>query len=612
MNDVEMYSKWSQGNQGSYQVQFAQYTNCIFWSDNPYVSDVKKRTNYTLYYTSQVPLCYSNIPDNTFKAFYLAASVVSDPNWGNPLYKESFAKATWATQAFSYYGARTIGLFGHDAPGLNITLPKDCRGLMYGAMAIENAGTFDATNTTKFGAKAGSWQEAFGECISLRNLYIKNLKTNLNLSWSPIGYESIYFIISEATNENAITISLSPYTYNLLRDSDFELAASKNITIELIASNYTEDKRWSEIANKADKEHTHNIEDIDGLESIKTQSDWNINDETNPAFVKNRPFYTTETETTLLAETSITIYKANYAYVPLGNTFSLEVGKSYKVIFDGVMYECIAFTHTDSKPAIGNQNIPKGSQSGNEPFFINGSNWIYSSQQGNHTISIIGTHEEFITLSEGFIPDTIARVKNIAGLKVEGKEGAEIFNDYEDNTATGEYSHAEGSGTTASGHSSHTEGYITEASGNYSHAEGYDTEADRIASHAEGYMTYAHGDYSHAEGVYTTTFGEASHAEGSSTYARGFASHAEGDNTKASGDTQHVQGKYNIEDTENKYAHIVGNGSNEISRSNAHTLDWSGNAWFAGKVYVGGTSQDDAVELSTGSQVQIITWEADD
>ena len=80
MNDVEMYSKWSQGNQGSYQVQFAQYTNCIFWSDNPYVSDVKKRTNYTLYYTSQVPLCYSNIPDNTFKAFYLAASVVSDPN----------------------------------------------------------------------------------------------------------------------------------------------------------------------------------------------------------------------------------------------------------------------------------------------------------------------------------------------------------------------------------------------------------------------------------------------------------------------------------------------------------------------------------------------------
>ena len=28
--------------------------------------------------------------------------------------------------------------------------------------------------------------------------------------------------------------------------------------------------------------------------------------------------------------------------------------------------------------------------------------------------------------------------------------------------------------------------------------------------------------------------------------------------------------------------------------SNAHTLDWQGTAWYAGDVYVGGTSQDDA------------------
>ena len=263
MNDVEFYSKWSQGNQGSYQVQFAQYTNCIFWSDNAYVSDVSKRTNYTLYYTSQLPLCYSNIPDNTFKAFYLAFNVNSDPNWGNPAYRDSFAKATWATQVFSYYGARTIGIFGHDDPDFNIVLPKDCRGLMYAATAIENAGTFDAINTTNFGAKSGSWREAFGECSSLRNLYIKNLKVNLNISWSPINYDSINFIISTAANTNAITISVSPYTYNLLSDADFELAASKNITIALLTTNYIEDKRLNEIANKADK--TYVDEQVAGL-----------------------------------------------------------------------------------------------------------------------------------------------------------------------------------------------------------------------------------------------------------------------------------------------------------------------------------------------------------
>ena len=103
MNDVEFYSKWSQGNQGAYQVQYAQYLNCIFWSDNAYVSDVSKRTNYTLYNTAQLPLCYSSIPDNTFKAFYLAFNVNSDPNWANQAYRDSFAAATWATQVFSYY-----------------------------------------------------------------------------------------------------------------------------------------------------------------------------------------------------------------------------------------------------------------------------------------------------------------------------------------------------------------------------------------------------------------------------------------------------------------------------------------------------------------------------
>lgn len=253
MNNEDMYTKWSQGQQGSYQVQFAQYTNCIFWSNLPYISDVTRRTNYTLCSTTQLPLCYSTIPENTFKSFYLAMQVNSDPNWGNPLYKESFANANWATQAFSYYGARVIGFPGHDNPNFNITLPKDCRGLMFDARNIECAGTFDAIKTTNFGAKSGSWREAFGDCPSLRRLYIKNLKVNLNISWSPIDYDSISYIISAAANTSAIRISVSPYTYNLLQASDFELAASKNITIELLTTNYVEDKRLGEIANKANK-----------------------------------------------------------------------------------------------------------------------------------------------------------------------------------------------------------------------------------------------------------------------------------------------------------------------------------------------------------------------
>jgi hypothetical protein len=78
------------------------------------------------------------------------------------------------------------------------------------------------------------------------------------------------------------------------------------------------------------------------------------------------------------------------------------------------------------------------------------------------------------------------------------------------------------------------------------------------------------------------------------TCSSGENSHAEGEGTKANSKSQHVQGEYNILDTENAtargtYAHIVGNGTSDSDRKNAHTLNWDGTAWFAGDVYVGGT-----------------------
>jgi hypothetical protein len=162
-------------------------------------------------------------------------------------------------------------------------------------------------------------------------------------------------------------------------------------------------------------------------------------------------------------------------------------------------------------------------------------------------------------------------------------DGAEVFN-LPWNKAYGAASHAEGRGTIAG-----VEGDVTYGQ----HAEGDGTRALGEASHAEGCRTEARGEYSHAEGDHSYAEGYASHAEGSYTYAIGAGSLAEGDSTIARGDYSHAQGKYNIEDTENKYAHIVGNGTDYDARSNAHTLDWNGVAWFAGDVKVGGTGQDD-------------------
>ena len=121
--------------------------------------------------------------------------------------------------------------------------------------------------------------------------------------------------------------------------------------------------------------------------------------------------------------------------------------------------------------------------------------------------------------------------------------------------------------------------------GEYSTAEGYDTIASGGASHSEGTGTTAKGGYSHSEGNSTTAIGDGSHSEGYATTAGGNASHSEGYGTIASGQTQHVQGRYNVEDTNDRYAHIVGGGTYR-ERKNIHTLDWLGNAEFAGDVII--------------------------
>ena len=145
------------------------------------------------------------------------------------------------------------------------------------------------------------------------------------------------------------------------------------------------------------------------------------------------------------------------------------------------------------------------------------------------------------------------------------------------------------------GASSHAEGYWVTASGAYSHAEGQSTTASGSNSHAEGYNTTASGIYSHVEG--------------NSTTASGNYSHAEGYWVTASGDSQHVQGKYNIKDSQGKYAHIVGNGKSNSNYSNAHTLDWFGVPWFQGRPQFGGTAQDQGSQtvMANGDKEIILT-----
>lgn len=194
-------------------------------------------------------------------------------------------------------------------------------------------------------------------------------------------------------------------------------------------------------------------------------------------------------------------------------------------------------------------------------------------------------------------------------------------------TASARAAHAEGERCIASATASHAEGERTTASGQYQHQEGSYTEASEAAQHQEGGLTIASGACSHAEGNEgTTASGEASHAEGNGTIAQGkyshtegqitktigLQSHAEGGNTVATNAYQHVFGLYNVKDPSSAtsiykgdYVEIVGNGTADNARSNARTLDWSGNEWLSGTLKIGGTGYNDesAKEIATKEYV---------
>lgn len=221
-------------------------------------------------------------------------------------------------------------------------------------------------------------------------------------------------------------------------------------------------------------------------------------------------------------------------------------------------------------------------------------------------------------------------------------------------TASGHYSHVEGFKTTASNNHSHAEGRFTRASGTDSHAEGDNSVAFGSGSHAEGGgantpfnatieansntiivndlndffvggIILYQGNCAKITSINTNdnsitldkilssetkvnaslsrqncvAYGDYSHTEGLCTTASGYYSHAEGCFTVASGANQHAQGKYNISNS--NLAHIVGNGNSDTERSNAHTLNWSGNAYYAGSMTSNGADYAELFEWADGN-----------
>ena len=314
------------------------------------------------------------------------------------------------------------------------------------------------------------------------------------------------------------------------------------------------------------------------------QSDWNQNDEAAPDYVKNRPFYESISLTAFLEEQQINFSSSFTIPNPIVQ------GKTYLIHWDDTEYTIEA----TGKDIFGDGSIliPYLEQA-DGLFAIEGS-VMDAADKGIHNVAIYTTELSLKTIDEKFIPDTIARKDDFVVRSVNGhlpnSNGDVKVNYYEVidippiQKGSGRESIMHIGAKEASSQGCHAEGNLTTSSGLYSHAEGNSTKAIGEYSHAEGIKNEASGMYSHAEGADCKSIGNASHAEGCGCNSIGVGSHAEGYGTVASSDYQHVEGKFNIEDPNGHYAHIVGNGEPKSDPSNAHTLDWSGNAWYAGTV----------------------------
>ncbi len=189
------------------------------------------------------------------------------------------------------------------------------------------------------------------------------------------------------------------------------------------------------------------------------------------------------------------------------------------------------------------------------PVVVEGNSFYITTEVGTYT-NFKNSGNTTITVNRlGILTSTNGTAWNFTPIFIGvSKGGGEVFNDYNNNTAVGVNSHAEGQGTKAVGNNSHAEGAQTESVGNNSHAEGLRTNAKGDNSHAEGNGGTAAGTNSHVEGSGTNTDGANSHAEGQLTNASGVNSHAEGQETAAAGVNSHAEGFQTHANKDNSHA----------------------------------------------------------
>lgn len=165
-----------------------------------------------------------------------------------------------------------------------------------------------------------------------------------------------------------------------------------------------------------------------------THPDWNQNDETQPDYVKNRPFYTYEAITKISPETTLKFNSDSISLIggstidglmsSITSNFNEASNVTYLIRWDGTLYNT-----SRRKTAIGNESIIGNGEDTGEPFAIvgigAGQYKIYTKETSTeHTFSADIKTVTNIKIDEKYIPNcaSIIDANNFPGMTFKEKQ----------------------------------------------------------------------------------------------------------------------------------------------------------------------------------------------
>lgn len=157
--------------------------------------------------------------------------------------------------------------------------------------------------------------------------------------------------------------------------------------------------------------------------------DWNENDETSPAFVKNRPFYTSDpVETEIIPQTTVAFTEnSGLMGATWPENFDLVDGQTYIISWDSTDYICTGILFNNI-PLLGNLGIADAGEDTGEPFiFMNQGQWLVASTENSteHTIGIKALSAQIVQIDEKYLPELATQVRNLDTTKSYSTEEVE-------------------------------------------------------------------------------------------------------------------------------------------------------------------------------------------